>query len=117
MERTVTLARREMTVTVRELTVADVRQWLEDMQDISQMNVVNAVLFEEDGASLDDVLRMTDLDAGEVEQLTPREVAEVIAKCKKVNPHFFRFRTAMVEIGNQPASMPSEPSSKPTAKT
>lgn len=117
MDFSVTLERHELTVTVKELTVADIRQWLKSLQDLEGLDVVNAALFQDEGASIDDVLRMTDLDSAEIEQLTPAEVSKVLEKCKKANPHFFRFRAAMVEIGNtEAAPTPSAPSSAPPVR-
>jgi cyanate lyase len=117
MERTVTLEQHNLTVRVKELTVADIRSWLRAMQDMGAVDVVNAGLFDEEGASIDDVLMMTDLDREELEQLTPAEVSQVIEKCKRVNPHFFRFRAAMVEYGIQPPTpASSEPSSTPPSR-
>ena len=118
MDYSVTLERHDMKVTVKELTVADIRAWLKSIQELTKVDVVDAALFQEEGASIDDVLRMTDLDAAEIDQLTPAEVAKIIEKCRKVNPHFFRFRAEMVEIGGkEPAPTPSghsfEPPSRP----
>ncbi|SFM71313.1 hypothetical protein [Marinobacter pelagius] len=118
MDRAVTLERHNLTVTVKELTVADVRDWLRSLQDLQEFDAVNAALFQEEGASIDDVLRMTDLDKAELDQLPPADVVKVIDKCKQVNPHFFRFRAAMIEIGSpsQPTDTPSAPSSEPPVR-
>lgn len=101
MDYTVTLERHNLTVTVKELTVSDVRAWLRSMSDLKGFDAVNAALFQDDGCSIDDILRMTDIDSAELDQLPPADVVKIIEKCKKVNPHFFRFRAAMVEIGGQ----------------
>lgn len=117
MDRTVTLEQKNLTVTVRELTVADVRDWLRQMHEEPKLDAVDAILFQEEGAAIDDVLRMTDLDAAELDQLTPAEVARVIEKCKKVNPHFFRFRATLIDTGSSPEpGTPSAPNSAPPSK-
>ncbi|MDX1816118.1 MAG: hypothetical protein R3180_00260 [Marinobacter sp.] len=117
MDRTVTLEHHNLTVAVRELTVADIRSWLRSMQDMDTVDVVNAGLFEAEGCSLDDVLMMTDIDRQELEQLTPADISLVIEKCRKVNTHFFRFRAAMVEFGSSSLTpAPSAPSSEPPSR-
>lgn len=114
MDRTVTLDHRNLTVTVAELTVGDIRDWLREVQELQGFDLVDGALFQEEGASIDDVLRMTDLDKGEIDRLTPADLAKVLEKCRKVNPHFFRFRAAVLELGSSPvAPTPSEPSSGP----
>ncbi len=112
MERTVSLEQHNLVVNVRELTVGDIRNWLRDMQELKEFDLVDGALFQEDGASIDDLLRITDLDKAEIDKLPPNDLSKVIAKCKVVNPHFFRFRAAVVEIGNSPqASTSSAPNS------
>ena len=117
MDYSITLERHNLTVTVKELTVADVRAWLRSLSDLNGFDAVDAVLFQDDGASVDDVLRMTDIDRAELDQLPPADVVKIIDKCKKVNPHFFRFRAAMVQIGQQEeAPTPSGPKSEPPVR-
>lgn len=118
MDFAVTLERHNLTVTVKELTVADVRAWLRSLTDLNGFDAVDAALFQDEGCSIDDLLRMTDIDRAELDQLPPADVVKIIDKCKKVNPHFFRFRAAMVEIGGkeEPARTPSAPSSEPPVR-
>lgn len=108
MERTVTLEKHSLTVTVRELTVADIRGWLKGISEGEKFNLVNAALFQDEGVSLDDVLMMTSLDPGELEQLTPAEVVKIIEKCREANPHFFSFRASMIETGRPETPPPSD---------
>jgi len=117
MERTVTLEHLNLTVTVKELTVGDIRTWLREIQELKGFDLVDGALFQEEGASIDDLLRMTSLDKAEVDQLTPADLAKVLEKCKKVNPHFFRFRAAVLELGTRPEMpTPSEHSSVPPSR-
>lgn len=110
MERQVTLEKHNMTVTVKELTVAEMRDWLKGVVDGGKIDLLNAGLFEPEGVSIDEVLMMTSLEPGELDSLTPVEVVKVIDKCREVNPHFFRFRAATIEIG-RPATPTSSDNS------
>ena len=111
MERTVTI--RDIKVTVRELTVADVRAWIKQMSEGVAFDLVGDGLFQEENGSLHDVLVMTDLDANEAEQMTPAEISTILEKCRKVNPHFFILRRGIVRE-TEVVPLPSD-SSSPTA--
>lgn len=76
-----------VTVVCRELTVLEVRKWLEGCGDQSRIDVVGSFLFTD--CTLDDIKRMTDLSDDRVDSLKPSQVQEVIAVCKELNPHFF----------------------------
>jgi len=118
MDFSVTIERHNLTITVKELTVGDVRDWLRSLSDLQGFDAVDAALFQDEGCSIDDLLRMTDIEKSELDQLAPADVVKIIDKCKKVNPHFFRFRAAMVEIGGpaDQTATSSEPSSGPPAR-
>jgi hypothetical protein len=85
-------------VQVRELTVGEIRAWLKDAGAASG-DVVDATLFED--FSLDDLTRMSSLDAAAMEALTPSEVAVVAAAAREVNADFFGMRGRLVQIGRQ----------------
>jgi hypothetical protein len=72
-------------IVFRELTVADVRAIAGDRSDF---DVITDCLFED--MSLRDIPRMTSLNAGEIEEMLPSQIAQVIAACKERNPHFFK---------------------------
>jgi hypothetical protein len=77
----------ELRVICRELTVMQVRKWLEDAGKTQSLDIVSSALFPE--CTLDDLMRMTDLTADVVDLLRPSQVETVIAVCKELNPHFF----------------------------
>jgi hypothetical protein len=77
----------ELRVICRELTVMQVRKWLEDAGKTQSLDIVSSALFPE--CTLDDLMRMTDLNADAVDQLRPSQVETVIGLCKELNPHFF----------------------------
>ena len=77
----------DLRVICRELTVMQVRKWLEDAGKTQSLDIVSSALFAE--CTLDDLMRMTDLTADAVDQLRPSQVETVIGLCKELNPHFF----------------------------
>lgn len=84
----------ERRVTVRELTVAEVRQWLGDAGARPQIDTVDAMLFEE--ISLPDLARMTSLDVESMGDWQPSQLREVIAAAKDLNKDFFAMRERIV---------------------
>jgi hypothetical protein len=75
------------TVEVRELTVAEVRQWLNDAAADYGQDVVGVSLIE--GVDFNLIHRMTDITPGKIETMKPSQLAEVVEACKAVNTHFF----------------------------
>lgn len=111
----------ERTVTVRELTVADMRAWWADVQSgPGSSDAVDGGLFDE--VSLTDLARMTDLSTDEMAPLAPSELRVVVEACREVNPDFFRMQERLATIGRHLlsgiSSAPSAPSSSvDTAKS
>jgi hypothetical protein len=81
-------------VTVRELTVLQVRNWLSEAEQPKARDVVSEALFSD--CSLGDLQRMTSLTAGQIDALRPSQIREVIALCKELNPDFFGLRALLV---------------------
>ncbi|WP_155945679.1 hypothetical protein [Metapseudomonas resinovorans] len=92
----------ERRVTVRELTVAEVRQWLGDASSRQQIDTVDAMLFED--ISLPDLARMTSLDVDSMGDWQPSQLREVIAAAKDMNKDFFALRERIVS-----AFLPTQP--------
>jgi len=86
-------------VTIRELTVAELRNWHLDLKELfknqENIDLVNHVLIE--GAALPDLVRMTDLTLEDLDGMTPSMIDGVVAGCREVNPHFFRLRKPMTD--------------------
>lgn len=83
-----------LTVTVRELTVREVRDWAQSIEmGLIKVDAVAFMAMED--ASLQDLEFMTDKAVADLEALAPSELAGVVAMCRKLNPHFFRLRAAM----------------------
>lgn len=96
------------TVTIRELTVAEVREWMAGLASAAEkpVDVIGAVMFE-DGDLADLPLFVEgEFDA---DRLTQSEIRECFAKAKAINPDFFRLRSKLLMAGAA-ASAPSQPS-------
>lgn len=100
----------QRTVTVRELTVREVRAWLTEMAAQIQRDPLHALAFDEIG--LDELARMTDWSADDLEMFAPSQLAEVLRVAKRINPDFFRIRGALIEAASrvtQTATIESSP--------
>lgn len=86
----------ERTVTVRELTVAEVRDWMVEAETGGGQDPLHALVLEDCG--LGDLERMSDVSAKELEAYAPSDMADLIAACKALNPHFFRMRAALSNV-------------------
>lgn len=86
----------EHTVTVRELSVAEVRNWVVEAESGAEVDPLRTLVFED--CSLDDLARMCDLPAEAMEAFGPLELAPLRDKCKRLNPHFFRVREALINV-------------------
>lgn len=85
-------------VTVKELTVGEIRAWLADASaGASDGDVVSVVLFEE--VTLADLLRMTDITADEISAAAPSELATLRESVKAVNRDFFSLRSRLERLG------------------
>jgi hypothetical protein len=93
------------TVEVRELTVADIRAWLKDMETAAPgADMLDVALFEDFG--LDDLTRLTSLTRADMDIMTPTELRQVHAACKEVNGDFFGMRARLMEIGRAALTSP-----------
>lgn len=102
-----------LSVTVFELTVGDIRNWLRDLESLDKGDLVDAGLF--DDLTLAELERMTDLAMSTIDELPPSQIDELIAVAKELNPRFFALRGRLVEAGRQlqtSSSAPSAPSSE-----
>jgi hypothetical protein len=100
VEKTVPFLGRD--VKVRELTIAEIREWLAKAQ-VSEgegtPDVVTMLLFND--LSLDEMQEFTDITSEEISGATPSQLEEIKEFCKKVNSHFFALRAQLMEIGLQ----------------
>lgn len=88
-------------ITVKELTVGEVRHWMMDMVEQEKQkdkglteiaaHVVDQGFLKE--VALSDICRMTDLTMSQLDQFTPSELELIVEKCKVLNPDFFSLRS------------------------
>lgn len=91
-------------ITVNELTVAQVRELINEAAG-GESDVVNATLIE--GVDFNQLLKMTDLTANELDAMTPSQIQQVADAAKKVNRHFFTLWGRIMAIASQTLSKPS----------
>lgn len=81
-------------VTVKEMTVTDVREWVKAIETgILPVDPGGAATFEDVG--LLDMALMSDAPADWLAGFAPSELQPLADLCKKVNPHFFRCRAVV----------------------
>lgn len=87
----------EVSVTVRELTVLQVRAWLAEIVEpaAAELDLLNEALFTD--CAISDLKRMTSLTEEQINHMRPSELRKVIALCKELNPDFFGFMGRLVK--------------------
>lgn len=80
-------------VTVKELTVGEVRAWVTESAATPWRDPIHATVWEDLG--LDELARMTDSTADELEAFSPTELQPVVEAARNLNPAFFRLRAAL----------------------
>lgn len=83
-----------VSVQVRELSVREVREWaLKVEAGLVEVDPVLHLALED--CSAEDILLMSNASKADLEGMTPSELAEIAAICRRLNPHFFRLRVAI----------------------
>lgn len=93
MRRTETLKLGDNSVTLRELTVGEVRGMLLSRPE---QDTVDYLLF--DDITLGELVQMTDLSKETIDNLTQSELDTVRVKAKELNPHFFAMMNRIKEL-------------------
>ena len=90
----------ERTVTVRELTVGEIRDWLRDMEARNtKLDLVDGMLLTE--LALSDLCRMSDLPEDALDDLTQSEIDALLEAARELNPHFFGMLARLAEAGRK----------------
>ncbi len=84
----------DLAVTVRELTVGEVRDWLAGIEKGTAL-VDAGGEFVWDDLSLADLARMSDAPAAAFDAFAPSELEPLREAARALNPHFFRTRAAV----------------------
>lgn len=81
----------EITVIVKELTVAEIRAWLSEPTPANDDREIDLLtdLMNFDGIGMDEIHRFTDLKNDIVEQLPPSAISKIAAVIKELNTVFF----------------------------
>lgn len=83
----------EREFTIKELTLAEIRNWQRQAEQQAQGDDASPALDLGDALFVDvtvaDLLLMTDAEAEELEELAPSELRQLADACREVNEHFF----------------------------
>lgn len=105
------------TVTVRELTVGEIRAWLARMETGEETPDLVGDLLHEDLA-LWELSTMVDLEPDALDQLALSTLAQLVSTARELNPQFFRLRETLLNVGRAellkqinalPGETPAEP--------
>lgn len=100
-------------VTVKELTVTDVRNWVAIQEAGIAVDVVGQMVF--DDCSLDDLARMSDMSIEAMNECTHAQLLVLRDACRGLNPHFFKVREALVNVSRvMQAELDSLSSTRPS---
>lgn len=84
-------------VTVREMTVLQVRNIIQEAANEKPFDVVNELFMSD--CNLDDIKRMTSLDDAQINEMVPSDIREVLQVCKEMNPDFFEMVAKIKALG------------------
>lgn len=81
-------------VTVRELTVGEVRDWVTEIESGGKtIDVAGEFVFED--CSVDDLVRMSDMPREAFDDMAPSQIEPIREAARALNPGFFRVRAAV----------------------
>jgi hypothetical protein len=87
-------------VTVRELTIGQMRDWLTQIATAPQSNdILNTTLFE--SITLPELCMVTDLLPNELESFTPTQLAPLVQAYLDVNSRWFKWRNRIIDTANE----------------
>ncbi len=92
-------------VTVRELTVGEVRAWLADAEGQMQRDadgqpdIVGLLLLED--CTFGDLMQMSTITRERMDGATESDLLRLAACCKELNPGFFGMRARLMALGQR----------------
>lgn len=90
-----------------EITPAEMLQWLDDIEASTDADIVDLLLLEEEGVSIGDLARLTDIQRDALYGMAPSMLVEVVRVAKERNKHFFGMRARIERLGALAAPMSS----------
>ena len=106
----------ELMVTVKELTVAEIRAWLSEAKPETEEPQFDLItdLLSFDGIGIDELYKFTDLTKAQIEALPLSAMHKIAAVIKEVNTDFFnQYVPALNKLRERLASTPSNDPSAP----
>lgn len=100
-------------VEVRELTIGEIRSWLAELTEQLERSFDDEAVNEPvdlvgehllDDMTLDDLVRMTDLDHDGINELSQSALDQVAATARELNPRFFGMRRRLLERSGEARS-------------
>lgn len=106
-------------ILLRELTVADIRNWLAALAvaDDAPVDLADVLLFEDAGLRVGDFARLTNLSPEAIAALTPAALEQVLAKSREVNPRFFLALGRVLALGRMSIQQRPSPTSSAPARS
>lgn len=86
-------------ITVKELTLAEIRAWLADAEHGHDPDVVGDLLF--DDCRVSELEKFSDADPAALEAMTQSELGELVAATRELNPHFFALRARLHSLARR----------------
>ncbi|MBA1444799.1 MAG: hypothetical protein M3H12_13815 [Chromatiales bacterium] len=90
-----------VSVTVKELTVADIRDRLRaisnEPENPEDEDILDAMLLKK--ITFSDLFAMTDLDQEGLDKLSGLQLEKLVAECERLNPLFFKMLDRLAMIG------------------
>lgn len=96
MRRTKEIELGESRITVKELTLAEIRNWLAEDEQAEERDIVGALLL--DDCPLADLLRFCDATAEQIDGMTQSELHTLLGVAKEMNPDFFHLRSKLLRL-------------------
>ena len=113
MRITNTLKFGEKIITVKELTLAEIRAWLSEREQNAGVDIVGSLLLED--CPVTDLLHFCDATQELLDEMTQSEIRELLTTVKRLNPDFFAMRLRLLGLAARLTSGNSNKASAPSS--